>query len=635
VNISKALARASAGLALMLLAASAFASVNVTNPSPGTRVASPVQYTATATTSTCTKGVASMGVYVENKLVYVTDAASLNSQIAMSSGAEHTVVEEWDKCGGSTFTTINLTVTNTTTPPPAGNVDIPTWHMDSNRSGLNAKETALTLTNVNSEEFGKRFSILVDGYAYAEPLLMSNITINGSVHNVLYVATESDQVYAFDSDTGASLWHRVLGTPMSDGDIKPFQGVTSTPVIDPATNTMYVVSAHSGGTFHLNALNILTGAQKSGAPITIHASVRATNSAAVNGVQTLNTSCVQRSALLLANGNVYFGFGGCHTGWLLAYDATTLAQVGVFNASPKLNGEGEWASAGGVWMGGGGAAADSAGNVYITTGNGPWDGLTAFSDSVLKFSPALQLEDYFTPDDYQYMDCADGDLASGGLLLIPGTTTAVAGGKTGKMYLVDTTNLGKEQANDAGAVQTLFYEGDLSAPFAKSCTDALGNHSTLVSAYEIYGTSAYFNGSVYLGIMPFNKGIPGGIRRFIYDGNLTPSSYSSPPSPYESRGTTPFISANGTANGIVWMIDQGLPLGNSSGEPTVAILRAYNAANLSEELYNSSANSTDIPGYGIKFSSPVVGNGKVYISTGHDLTTATNPQGEINVYGLK
>jgi hypothetical protein len=704
--------------------------VVVTTPAPNSTVTSPVTYKATATTSSCSKGVASMGIYVDNKLIYVVDSTTLDTQITLSPGAEHTVVEEWDKCGGASYVTINLTVASSGTTPTsisvtpssasfamgatqqftatakysngstanvtssatwsvansavasissaglatakasgstavtatvdgvtgkspinvtiaAGTgVNVPTWHADANRSGLNAGEKSLTPNNVSAATFGKLFSYLVDGYAYAEPLLMSNVKIGSATHNVIYVATEHDSVYAFDADTygsGAPLWHTSLlksgETPITGGTIKPYQGVTSTPVIDPSTNTIYVVSTQttsSGNTFRLNALDITTGAQKFGGPVTVTASVPATNSDSVDGVQHLTTSCIQRSALLLANSAIYMGFGSCHSGWLLAYNASTLSQTSVFNASPNLNGEGQYASAGGVWMGSGGPVADSSGNIYITTGNGPWDGKTAFSDSVLKFSPTLKLEDYFTPNDYQYMDCADGDLAAGGLLLIPGTTEAIAGGKGGKLYLVNTTNLGKESATDAGATQTLWFESDLSAPYATTCTDSAGTHDADINSYEIFGTSAYFNGSVYLGITPTGSNVPAGIREFKYSGGqLSYGSYTAPSVQENTRGTTPFVSANGTSDGILWMIDQGQPLQNTGSSGTTnAILRAYDATNLSDELYNSSTNSGDVPGYGIKFSSPVVGNGKVYISTGHDLTTVTNPQGEINVYGL-
>ncbi len=541
--------------------------VTVTAPLANSTVTSPVSYAATATSS-CAKGVASMGIYVNNKLVYVVNAATLNTSLTLANGPEHTVVEEWDKCGKAAYTTINLTVTASTktltaiavTPSNAsvtvggheqfdavatysdnstadvtstagwavantgvatitsaglatgvavgstqvtaslsgitgsdgltvnpvtssGGVNVPTWHFDNGRSGWNNKETSLSPGNVSSKTFGKLFSYLVDGYAYAEPLLMSNVTINGATHNVLYVATEHDSVYAFDADNGSGtpLWHVSLlqsgETPITAGAIQPYQGVTSTPVIDPASNTMYVVSAQrtaSGATFRLNALDIATGAQKFSGPKLIQASVPGTNATAVNGVVSLPQGCIQRAALLLANGNVYIGFGSCHSGWLLAYDAHTLAQTGVFNASPNLDGEGQFASAGGIWMGSGGPVADSAGNVYVSTGNGPWDGKTAFGDSILKLSPTLQLEDYFTPNDYQFLNCHDGDLAAGGLLLIPGSSNLVGGGKNGKLFLVNTANLGQEQASDAGAVQTIFFESDLSAPYSATCTDVVG-----------------------------------------------------------------------------------------------------------------------------------------------------------------
>jgi hypothetical protein len=291
-------------------------------------------------------------------------------------------------------------------------------------------------------------------------------------------------------------------------------------------------------------------------------------------------------------------------------------------------------------MGGGGPAADSFGNVYITTGNGPWDGTNAFGDSVIKFDSKLNRLGYFTPDDYQYMNCQDADLAAGGLLLIPGTTQALAGGKTGMLYLVNTANLGGEQANDAGVTQELFWgAGGLVTPYSSSCTDVTGTNTTMINSYEIFGTSAYFNGATYLGVTPTGPGVPAGLRQFTYTASppsLTPGPNTALSIQQNTRGTTPFISANGTTNGIIWMIDTGLPIQNTgTGGTTSATLYAYDAQQFPTELYNSDTNPVDMPGYGIKFSSPIVANGKVYISTGHDLDNVTNPQGEIDVYGLK
>lgn len=617
--------------------------VTVTSPANNSTVTSPVQYTATATAaSSCTAGVSAMGIYVNNQLEYQVNGNNLNTSLTLAPGTYNTVVQEWDNCGGALTTPINITV-NGGGGGGTGSANVLTWHVDNNRSGLNPHETSLTPDTVNSQSFGKLFSYLVDGYVYGEPLLDSNVTINGSTHNVLYAATENDSVYAFDADnygSGAPLWHTSLlqsgEAPITVGAIQPVLGVTSTPVIDPSTNTIYVVSAQTSGSnasFRLNALDITTGAQKFGGPVTLQASVPGSSSSGSNGMVSLNTTCVQRAALLLANGNVYIGFGGCTTGWLLAYNAQSLQQVGVFNASPNLNGVGAYASAGGIWMGSGGPVADSAGNIYVVTGNGPWDGNTAWSDSILKFSPTLQLEDYFTPADYGYMGCNDSDLAAGGLLLIPGTSEVLAGGKTGKMYLVNTANMGHEQANDAGATQTLWFESDLSAPYSTSCTDMYGTYSADVNSYEIFGTAAYYNGSAYLGITPTTSSTPAGIRQFSYTGILTPGAYTTPNNEQHTLGTTPFISSNGNSSGIVWMIDEGVPL--QAGTPTAATLRAYDADAFPNPLYNSSQNSADTPGYGIKFTSPIVANGKVYISTGHDPVNAPSPRGEIDVYGLK
>lgn len=540
---------------------------------------------------------------------------------------------------------VNGTDSIMVTIAPGTGTNVVTWHFDNNRAGANASEQSLNPSDVNPQSFGKLFSYLVDGYVYAEPLVVSNVTINGTAHNVVYVATENDSVYAFDADNygnGTPLWKVSLlrsgeRPQTTDPDIQPYIGITSTPVIDLASNTMYVVSVQdtsSASTFRLNALDITTGAQKFGSPVTIQASVPGTSSEAVNGVIHLTTACIQRAALLLANGSVYMGFGGCDSGWLVSYDAKTLQQTGVFNASPNQTSTSSFGGAGGVWMGGGGPAADSAGNVYITTGNGPWDGKAEWGDTVLKFNSTLQIQDYFTPDGYGYMNCEDADLAAGGIMLIPGTSLAVAGGKTGKMYVVNTNNMGHHQANDAGAFQTLWFEANVSAPYSASCTDIYGTHTTYINSYEIFGTSAYFNGSAYLGISPTLTTTPAGVRQFEYSGKLVPGAYTSPSVLPHSKGTTPFVSANGTSNGIVWMLDQGEPIQKGPG-PSNATLRAYDASHLTTELYDSSENSADVPGRGIKFTSPVVANGKVYISTAHDPITTSNPRGELDVYGLK
>ena len=525
--------------------------------------------------------------------------------------------------------------------------NITTWHGDNQRTGLNQNEGILTTANVNPQSFGKLFSYFVDGYIYAQPLYVSNLMINGSAHNVVFAGTENDSAYAFDADhagDGSPLWKVSLvgagETPVvSMGGIRPTIGVTSTPAIDLTSNTIYVVSAQNstlGNSYHLHALDLTTGAEKFGGPVVITASVPGSNSRSVNGVVTLPNGCVQRAALLVVNNVVVIGFGSCGSGWLLAYNAQTLAQVGIFNSSPNLDGlNTAFPGAGGIWMGGGGPAVDNDGHIYVTTGDGPYEGITAFGDSALKFDTQLHLLDHFAPYDAPFLGCKDADVAAGGIMLIPGTTQALFGGKSGKLYMVNTTAMGGSQANDIGATQTLWFQEDLSPHYSISCTDSHGNvYSSNVTSYEIFSTAAFFNGSIYLGVTPTGAA-PAPVRQFSYaNGVLAPGAYTSTNITEGSLGTTVFISANGAANGIVWMIDHGAPIRNS-GPATGAVLHAYDANNLATELYNSAQNPADAAGLGIKFTSPIVANGKVFIVTARDQLSNPNPAGELDVYGLK
>jgi hypothetical protein len=532
------------------------------------------------------------------------------------------------------------TPTPTPSPTPQGNANVLTWHMDNARTGLNSNETLLTPANVTAAGFGKLFSYLVDGYLYAQPLYVSNLTIRGVAHNVVFAATENESVYAFDADNfgnGAPLWQVSLlqagESPLPGGNPLPLQALTSTPAIDLATKTMYAVTVqHASGKtdfFRLHALDITTGKEKAGSPVVVQASVPGTNSHSVNGVVPLTTACLQRAALLLSQGTLYIGFSACYNGWLLSYDATSLAQIAVLNMSPNQDGYGKFGGAGGVWMGGGGPAADSAGNVYLSTGNGPYDGGPAWGDSVLKVNRQLQVMDSFTPADFNFLQCQDLDLSSGGLMLIPSQSMLVAGGKSGEMFLLNSSSLGGVQAGNAGALQAFFYQG---TPPQGSCVD---NHSnTLTSSeapYSIYGTAAWFNGSVYMGVDP------GPVAQFVLSGRKLALGSTTPESIAKlTYGATPFISANGSGNGIVWVLDHGQPIQNPAGvTPSAAILRAFDANNISHELYNSSQNQADVAGLGIKFTAPIVANGKVFIGTAHDPLTVANPKGELDVYGLK
>jgi hypothetical protein len=530
--------------------------------------------------------------------------------------------------------------TPTPTPVTASTVNIPTWHMDNSRSGLNNQEMQLTPANVSASSFGKLFSYSVDGYSYAQPLYISNLRINGASHNVVFVATEMASVYAFDADNfgnGSPLWKTSLlqpgDVPQPGGNPQPAQGLTSTPVIDTGSNAMYVVTAQKSSagafSFRLHALDITTGQERAGSPADIHASVPGTNSQAVNGVITLNNSCLQRAALLLSGGTLYIGFSACPTGWLLSYDAASLTQIAVRNMSPNVDGYGQFGGAGGVWMGGGGPAADDQGNVYVSTGNGFYDGATEWGDSILKVDAQLHVNDHFTPFDWSFLQCRDLDVSAGGIMLVPGQGQLVAGGKAGKMYLVNLGNMGQVQANDAGAAQTLFF-----SPGATSQTCVTNLAQTVTGdagTSSFYGTGAWFNGSVFVG------NDPGPVKQFVLNsGHLTAGATTAEQIAGFSYGTTPFISSNGSSAGILWVLDHGLPIQDPhAATPAPAILRAYDATNIAHLLYSSAQNAADVPGFGIKFTEPIVANGKVFIATAHDSLTAASPQGELDVYGLK
>lgn len=512
--------------------------------------------------------------------------------------------------------------------------------MDNGRSGLNNQETQLTPANVNAAGFGKLFSYPTDGYSYAQPLYMSNLRINGASHNVVFVATEMASVYAFDADNfgdGSPLWKTSLlqpgEVPQPGGNPQPAQGLTSTPVIDTGTNAMYLVTAQQSATgifsFRLHAVDITTGQERAGSPVTIHASVPGTNSEAVNGVITLNNSCLQRAALLLSRGTLYIGFSACPTGWLLSYDAASLTQIAVRNMSPNVDGYGKFGGAGGVWMGGGGPAADDQGNVYVSTGNGFYDGGQEWGDSILKVDAQLHVNDSFTPFDWSFLQCRDLDVSAGGIMLIPGQSQLMAGGKAGKMYLVNLANMGQVQANDAGAAQTLFFSPGSSA---QTCVTNHGETVTgAAGVSSFYGTAAWFNGSLFVG------NDPGPVKQYTYNsGHLTAGAATAEQISAFSYGTTPFVSSNGTSAGILWVLDHGHPLQDPHDtSPAPAILRAYDATNIAHMLYSSAQNTADAPGFGIKFTEPIVANGKVFITTAHDSLSAASPQGELDIYGLK
>jgi hypothetical protein len=502
-------------------------------------------------------------------------------------------------------------------PSLASAISVLTYHYNNARTGANMSETVLTPANVNVNQFGKLFSIPVDSGIYAQPLYVPNLSIPGQgTHNVVYVATQHNSLYAFDADTGARLWSVNLGPyqPTPQGCTEPGDiGIIGTPVIQLATKTIYAVAAtQPNGTpqQELHALDITTGVERPNSPVVITGSVPGTGVGSTGGMLTFNaTAEFQRSALLLDNGMLYIGFGShCDFkpysarghGWLFAYNASTLQLKSSFVVTP--NGFG-----GGIWASGGGPAVDANHNIYFSTGDGTFDvnqGGIDYGDSVLKLSPiSLSLLDYFTPNNQAALAANEEDLGSGGTLLLPDQSTSpthlmVTAGKQGLIYLLNRDNMGHYNATaDNVAQEQLSLRGLFSTP--------TGWHGAL-----------YFVGSSYGGAdSPKVFQVP--------NGRIAANPSSKAPTIYPFPGAVPVISANGLTNGILWALQHG---GTSSGNE---VLHAYNATNLAKELYNSdqAAGGRDWPGPADKeFESIIVDNGKVYVPT--------SGQPQLSVFGL-
>jgi hypothetical protein len=507
-----------------------------------------------------------------------------------------------------------------------------TYHDDRFRSGVNLQEFALTKSTVKPSTFGKVFTRTVDGQIYAQPLHVANLTIAGAKHNVVFVATEHSSVYAFEADgrTTAPFWKRSFINPSAgittiakpaNALIAPEISISSTPVIDTSTSTLYVAvsTSENGSIVHrLHAVSLTTGAEKFGGPIKIQGSVPGTYPAlAVNGrVPFVPKQHLQRPALLLLNGNVYIAYGSNgdqlpYNGWLFAYSASgtgVLHQVAAFCTSPD-----QGASA--IWQSGDGPAADSSGNIYVATGNGAFDLNTGGRDagnSVLKLalqSGALVLEDYFTPSNTADLTANDLDLGAAGPILPPTQSGAVApslgvvGGKDGKIYLVNRSSMGKFNSSTNSNVETV----------------AVGNPEP---TNGLFATPAALGSRIYFGEV--NEPL----ELFTFSSGLLSTAPTAQTSNvFLYPGTSPMISTDGT-NSVVWALDLhayvgGTPDGtiNTSGP---AVLHAYDGATLTE-LYNSTqAGTRDTAGKALKFTSPTVANGHVYVGGANQLT----------VYGL-
>ena len=499
-------------------------------------------------------------------------------------------------------------------PPPVGSgTDVVTYKNDPARTGANLTEAVLTPANVKSSSFGKLRFLATDGKVDAQPLYLSGLTVAGASLDVVFVASENDTVYAFDSDTGAVLWQKSLlgaGEMPSDdrgcGQVTPTIGITATPVIDRGAGThgvIYLVAMSLDGaqSYHqrLHALDVTTGAEQFGGP----AEIAAIYPAAGGGSNTFEAgSYEERAALLLLNGALYTTWtshcdNSPYTGWVIAYSASTLAQTGVLNVAASSAGGGP-----AIWMAGGGPAADSAGNVYVLTANGVFDtALDAngfpsqgdYGNSFVKIatgSGALTVADYFTMYNEVEESNADVDLGSGGIMLLPDLTDsggatrhlAVGAGKDGNLYVVNRDSMGH------------FNPGN-NAQIWQELSGALPG--------GIWSTPAWFDGTVYYGP------VGGALLAFRVTNALLPSAPSSHSAlAFGYPGTAPAVSAHGTADGIVWACESA-----GSG---AAVLHAYDAGNLATELYNSThaAGARDAIGSANKFITPTIADGKVFVA---------------------
>jgi immunoglobulin I-set domain protein len=521
-----------------------------------------------------------------------------------------------NSAGSVTSNPATLTVTSVST----GSANVLTYHNDNARTGQNLNETTLTTANVKSASFGKiGFFSTLEGSATvalvdAEPLYVSNLTVAGASHNVLFVATEHDTVFAFDADSGAQLWKTsLLGTNETSSDsrgcsqVLPEIGITSTPVIDLKAGThgtiFAVAMSKNGSTYfqRLHALDLTTGAEETGSPTTIQATFPLPGHA--GQVATFDPKQYkERSALLLLNGVIYTTWAshcddGPYQGWIMGYSESTLQQTSVLNITPN-------GSLGAFWGAGAGPAADSDGNFYVLSGNGTFDDTlnadmfpvdSDFGNGFLKISTTgnvLAVADYFNMHDTDTETSQDMDLGSGGPVVLPDMTDsmgntwhlAVGAGKDQRIYVVNRDMMGKFNTSNDNAI---YQELDGALPAG------------------VWSTSAYFNNTIYYGPQT------GTLRSFTFSNAKLSTNFSSQSAtgfPYP--GATPSISANGTSNAILWAMEN---------DGSTGVLHAYDATNLATELYNSNQAASGRDQYSTngncKFVTPVIANGKVFLPT--------------------
>jgi hypothetical protein len=510
---------------------------------------------------------------------------------------------------------------------------VTTERNDGSRTGANLSETILNTSNINVGQFGKLYSYAVDGSIYAQPLYVPNVVIPGQgTHNVLYVATMNDVIYAFDANSNAAngglLWSVDLRN--SAAGVSPIPivnivdsntlnivgnvGIESTPVIDLTSNTIYFVARTmevSGSTTNyvarLHALDITTGSEKFGGPVVIQGSVPGSGPGSSGGTLTFSAFFQnQRSSLALVNGLVVFAWASHEDeydwhGWVMAYNAQTLQQTSIFSSTPN-------GANAGIWMSGRAPVVDSSGNLYYVTGNGDWDGMSSYGDSLIKLSTTngiLSVADYFTPDNYQALQTGDLDFGASGPLMIPGTTLLVTAGKTSEFFLLQSTNLGHELTGNTQTLEDFTVGGPIKGgPVFWNRTTGPGPTLYIWPANSNPLQAFQFTGSTF---------------------NTTSLSHSTILNPSGYTDGTMSLSANGSTpgTGIVWA---STGVADENHGVVGGVLRAFDANNVTTELWDSQMNdSRDDSGMWAKYSPPTVANGKVYLASFSDV---------VNVYGL-
>jgi len=567
------------------------------------------------------------------------------------------------------------------TIPASGKVSVLTQRYDNARSGANFSETHLNTKNVSAKSklFGKLFSIAVDGNVFAQPLYAANVEFKGKPsRDVLYVATEKNNVYAIDANSGEQIWSRNLGPPVPALDITifgrgPLQmgnswdykdlypdiGITSTPVIDVQSGTIFVVAKTKEGKasapdyrYRLHALDIRTGAELQ-IPVTIQGSVPGSAADAKNHRIVFNPFIqLNRPGLLLLDGNLYVAFGshgdaGPFHGWIFGYKASAIDRPAIiFCTTPDSDGKHpqdteeretfEW-NRGGIWQSGAGLAADEQGAIYLSTGDGAWDGKRNFSDSYLKLSEQLEIVDWFTPSNHEQLDDQDIDLGSGGVVLLPGNMF-VSGGKEGKLYVIHRDHLGHFSSTPQAQASEIVQQIQATTPPMNptpACSDCY---------HHLHGAPVFWPASDGLRIYIWPE--MESLKAYkLVDGQFVPSgeSRTSAPMPMPGMQTSMpggilSLSSDGVkkASAIVWA---SMPLSKNANRQNVpGVLRAFAASDVTNELWNSEMNPADRLGNFAKFCPPTVANGRVYMATfasetGYPAAVQTGPA-HILVYGL-